>query len=386
MKENNNPNNSVYSSAQKASLRERLGEASSPLLRGGDGGRLLTIIIPTYNMEKYLRHCLDSLIVPNMDKVEVLVINDGSKDSSSAIAHEYQDKYPQTFRVIDKENGNYGSCINCGLKEATGKYVKILDADDSFDSKALDTYIVELSNIEVDLILTDYVIVDENDEVKEVRKLAESYSDIPVNGVFDIAMLSRGKEKFIGQMHAFTYETSILRKMGYHQTEGISYTDQEWVFMPITRVKTCYYLPLLVYRYLVGRQGQTVSNMGKSIKQLIAVIFSMADFYSTINANALPCNDYLLNQLRRQINFVYWFGLYKKLFSLDILQNFDQNLKDYPVLYHIVDDEICERYPLYPKYIRYWRRHQDKELPWPFFIRKIIRALLDKVHKTYASN
>lgn len=95
--------------------------------------KILTIIIPTYNMEKYLRHCLDSLIVPNMDKVEVLMINDGSKDSSSAIGHEYQNRYPKTFRVIDKENGNYGSCINRGLKEATGKYVKVLDADDSFD-------------------------------------------------------------------------------------------------------------------------------------------------------------------------------------------------------------------------------------------------------------
>ena len=99
--------------------------------------KILTIIIPTYNMEKYLRRCLDSLIIDEeeMKQLEVLVINDGSKDSSSQIAHEYQDKYPDTFRVIDKENGNYGSCINRGLKEATRKYVKVLDADDSFDTK-----------------------------------------------------------------------------------------------------------------------------------------------------------------------------------------------------------------------------------------------------------
>lgn len=88
--------------------------------------KILTIIIPTYNMEKYLRRCLDSLIIDEegMKQLEVLVINDGSKDSSSQIAHEYQDKYPDTYRVIDKENGNYGSCINIGLKEAKGKYVK----------------------------------------------------------------------------------------------------------------------------------------------------------------------------------------------------------------------------------------------------------------------
>ena len=88
--------------------------------------KILTIIIPTYNMEKYLRRCLDSLIIDEegMKQLEVLVFNDGSKDSSSQIAHEYQDKYPDTYRVIDKNNGNYGSCINIGLKEAKGKYVK----------------------------------------------------------------------------------------------------------------------------------------------------------------------------------------------------------------------------------------------------------------------
>lgn len=67
--------------------------------------KILTIVIPTYNMQDYLRRCLDSLIVPDeqMQQLEVLVVNDGSKDNSSAIAHEYQDKYPGTFRVIDKE-------------------------------------------------------------------------------------------------------------------------------------------------------------------------------------------------------------------------------------------------------------------------------------------
>ena len=84
--------------------------------------KILTIVIPTYNMQDYLRRCLESLIVPEkqMKQLEVLVINDGSKDNSSAIAHEYQDKYHDTFRVIDKGNGNYGSCVNRGLQEAKG--------------------------------------------------------------------------------------------------------------------------------------------------------------------------------------------------------------------------------------------------------------------------
>ena len=90
--------------------------------------KILTVIIPTYIMEDYLRYCLDSLLIKeNFKQLEVLIINDGSKDSSSAIGHEYEQLYPEVFRVIDKENGNYGSCINRGLKEAKGKYVKILE-------------------------------------------------------------------------------------------------------------------------------------------------------------------------------------------------------------------------------------------------------------------
>lgn len=123
--------------------------------------KILTIVIPTYNMQDYLHRCLDSLIVPEeqMQLLEVLVVNDGSKDNSSVIAHEYQNKYPDTFRVIDKENGNYGSCVNRGLREATGKYIKILDADDWFDNVTLALYLIYLTALDVDLVLTDFKIV-----------------------------------------------------------------------------------------------------------------------------------------------------------------------------------------------------------------------------------
>lgn len=126
--------------------------------------KILTIVIPTYNMQDYLCRCLDSLIVPEeqMKQLEVLVINDGSKDNSSAIAHEYQDKYPDTFRVIDKVNGNYGSCVNRGLKEAMGKYIKILDADDWFDTNTLESYLKYLLLQNCDLVFNDCIKVNEN--------------------------------------------------------------------------------------------------------------------------------------------------------------------------------------------------------------------------------
>ena len=132
--------------------------------------KLLTVIIPTYNMQEYLHRCLDSLIVqqPMRESLEVLVINDGGKDKSSIIAHEYEDRYPDTFKVIDKENDHYGSCVNRGLVEATGKYVKVLDADDWFDTGELEKLLEKLPSIDVDLIMTSYKVVDSFGNVRFV--------------------------------------------------------------------------------------------------------------------------------------------------------------------------------------------------------------------------
>ena len=84
-------------------------------------GKILTIVVPTYNAEKYLRDNLESFEIPElMQDIEVLIINDGSTDHSVDIAREYEARYPDTYRVITKENGGHGSGINCGVAQARG--------------------------------------------------------------------------------------------------------------------------------------------------------------------------------------------------------------------------------------------------------------------------
>ena len=118
--------------------------------------KLLTIVVPAFNMEKYLRRCIDSICIESvMNRVQVIVVNDGSKDRTSEIAHEYEQKYPHYIQVIDKENGNYGSCMNVGLSLAKGKYFRTLDADDWYNTDAYEKFVKELEKTDADMILCE---------------------------------------------------------------------------------------------------------------------------------------------------------------------------------------------------------------------------------------
>ena len=222
------------------------------------GDKILSVIIPSYNMEAYLPKCLGSLMVDDkglFQKLDIIVVNDGSKDRTSEIAHEFELRYPNVFRVLDKANGNYGSCINAALPIAKGVFVKILDADDSFDTEAFAKMLTVMRESEfdadqVDLFLTDFVEVDETGSEKVLRTIQlPSGKTLNIDAVDCIPLL---------YMHSIAYRTENLRSMKYRQTEGISYTDTEWTYYPMSAVKRFRYEPFTVYRYLVGRVGQTI--------------------------------------------------------------------------------------------------------------------------------
>lgn len=130
--------------------------------------KLLSIIIPTYNMEALLEKDLQSLVLPTRERrgqLDVIVVIDGGKDRSSAIAHSFADRYPETFRVLDKANGNYGSCINAALPLVRGKYVRVMDADDTYYTDNLPGYLDALESQDAELVLTPYDRVDEKGQI-----------------------------------------------------------------------------------------------------------------------------------------------------------------------------------------------------------------------------
>lgn len=322
--------------------------------------KILTVVIPTYNMQDYLRRCLDSLIVPEeqMSQLEVLVINDGSKDDSSAIAHEYQDKYTETFRVIDKDNGNYGSCVNRGLKEATGKYIKILDADDYFNSKNLTSFLTFLRDVDVDLVISDNDVINENDNVtfrrtyKMPEKKVLSFYDYCDNVLHYI------------QMHVVTYNRHIFDGLEYHQTEGISYTDQEWIFLPMSRVKTFMYFNKTLYMYFIGRDGQTMDAkvMSRRVSHIIKIVQNGFESLKCCDLSVEPLKIYLFDQLAYNIGSVYNLAIKHKAISKKETIDFDTYVRDNNIeIYNkIASFHFSRVVPFH--YISYWRKY--KKLPF----------------------
>jgi len=205
--------------------------------------KTISIIIPAFNMEAYLAKCCESLLIPRPERVEALIVNDGSTDGTLSVANDLAQRYPDVFRVVNKPNGHYGSCINAALPLCRGAFVKVLDADDTFDTAEFAGFVDALEASEsagdgVDVALTDYVEVAPDGSVRCRRRA----------------------DRFGYRMHAIAYRTSMVRDSGYRQSEGVAYTDNEWALIPRSGARLTRRFPFCVYRYLVGRPGQSIDQ------------------------------------------------------------------------------------------------------------------------------
>lgn len=287
-------------------------------------------------MERYIGKCLDSLIIPEFDQVEVIVVNDGSKDRSSEIAHKYSERYPDSIRVIDKSNGNYGSCINAALPQIKGRYVKILDADDTFDSYGFSELVRQLQNLDVDVVFT---LCKDVDEKGNITGVSGKYKSNQYNHIYD-NINSRLSDNNL--MHWMTYNTRVFSRFKYHQTEGISYTDNLWAFIPIILCRTGIFLDIIVYKYLLGRVGQTMDrqSMMKQLDHFRIVAKAMVDYYEYFKENN-EIKDIAKKNTLAVITCIY--NLFTQRFktkeSYALLSEFDKDLSQQtPDIYDAIND------------------------------------------------
>lgn len=239
--------------------------------------KILTITIPTYNVEKYLRQCLDSFIIPEvLQDLEVLIVNDGSTDSSAQIAKKYVEKYPDTFTLINKENGGHGSTINTGIRAAQGKYFKVVDSDDWVDREAMVHLVEELKKGDTDLVFSNYYWVD-HDTGKKTVEFEKPFADVEYYKEYIMDELPH--DIFL-KMHGYTIKREILRKINKID-EHCFYVDMEYVVFPIPYINTVKFIPDFVYQYRIGLPNQSMNpeKMKRNSENFDRVFHRLLTFY-----------------------------------------------------------------------------------------------------------
>ncbi len=263
--------------------------------------KLLSVAIPCYNSESYMRHCIDSLL-PGGDEVEILIVDDGStKDRTALIADEYESKYPNICRAIHQENGGHGAAVNAGLKNATGIYFKVVDSDDWVDKSSYMEILDTLRGFvygekTLDMLVSNFVYEKQGAKRKKVMHYRTA---LPQNELFDWDDV---KVFMLGQyilMHSVIYRTDLLKQCGLELPRHTFYVDNIFVYQPLPHVKTMYYLNVNFYRYFIGRDDQSVNEtvMIGRIDQQIRVTKLMLGYYDVTKIKQWKLRHYMVRYL-----------------------------------------------------------------------------------------
>ena len=218
--------------------------------------KFISFVVPCYNSQDYMGKCIDSLLEGGED-VEIIIVDDGSKDKTGKIADKYAVKYPSIIKVIHQPNGGHGEGINVGLKVATGKYFKVIDSDDWVDKKALKAILKKVKKINSDLIVMNYVYTYSDGRPPHQINFKNVFKDKK-----EITWDEIGKFKTTQylSLHSLMYKKSVLDKTKIKLPKHISYDDNLFIYLPFINTKTVYYLDKDFYRYSIGREDQSVQE------------------------------------------------------------------------------------------------------------------------------
>lgn len=236
--------------------------------------KLVTFAVPCYNSEAYMDHCVETLLEGG-DDVEIILVNDGSKDRTGEIADGYAAKYPDIVRVIHQENGGHGEGVNQGIRSATGLYYKVVDSDDWADVDALHKVVDKLRKFAqmekpVDLLVCNYVYEHVEDNTQKVMRYTNVF---PESRIFTWAEIGRFRPSQYLLMHSAFYRTELLRGCALELPKHTFYVDNIFVYQPLPFVESLYYMDVDFYRYFIGRADQSVNEqvMVKRVDQQLRV-------------------------------------------------------------------------------------------------------------------
>lgn len=296
--------------------------------------KLLTVVVPSYNVENTLSETLDSLLNAGsfLDQLDILVINDGSKDSTEHIALEYETRFPDIVKCVTKKNGGHGSTINRGIEIGRGKYFRVVDGDDWVDVDTWKSFLSKLANCNSDVVVSNYSEVDNDTREREEKDVAGSIQYCKEFSFSEVC------DRVSIPMHAMTFRTRILSNNHIKLDEHCFYVDMEYILLPIPFVQTIIFLPEYVYLYRVAQENQSISSKGWSLhrndhlkvtKRLLSEFQSLGDEVDDSNKN------YIRRRITQSLEARFRLGF---MFSNDILKDFLNEQKDF-------DAFLLENYP-----------------------------------------
>lgn len=281
--------------------------------------KTLTISIAAYNVADYLDECLSSLCLNNnIEKLEVIVVDDGSSDSTYQKAVTFEKKYPSVFKVISKKNGGWGSTLNVAIKQATGKYFKQLDGDDFYKTENLEELVQALDTIDTDVVFSPYVLYNNSTKKYENLEFKKGNEDLSINAFLD---------SYNGvQMHACLFKTSVLQNNHVSVLEHCFYTDQEYMLKGFYFSRDVSFFNKPIYCYRIDREGQSVSLEGyiKHRNDHEKVILELSSFFEGKG----EIHPFYSERLMSLVNTQY--AIYLKMGNAkDELISFDKSLKKF---------------------------------------------------------
>ena len=247
-----------------------------------------------------MEKCIQSLLVGG-DDVEIIIVDDGSKDATPEIADKYQKRFPNIVRAIHKENGGHGSAVNAGIANATGMFFKVVDSDDWVDESVFLQVLDRMRELAlgddiIDLFIANFVYDKDGAKHKKVMKYTSMFPVEKVFGWSDVKLITKGHYLL---MHSVIYRTQVLRKCELQLPEHTFYVDNIYVYHPLPYVKKMYYMDVDLYHYYIGRDDQSVNEsvMIGRIDQQLKVNRIMIEDYDLWKISNKKLRRYMFNYL-----------------------------------------------------------------------------------------
>ena len=253
----------------------------------------ISVIVPVYNVEKYLRQCLDSIVGQTLDDIEIVVLNDGSTDGSLAIINEYAAK-DERIQVIDKPNEGYGKTMNRGIEAATGEYIGIVESDDWIEPNMYETLYSIAKSHNVDVVKSRFITFDDTTGKEDVIWMSEHDTERVINPRQSPAI-------FYVQPSIWSaiYKREFLndKEIRFLESPGASYQDLGFNFKVWAMAERAYITMTPLVHYRVGHSGQSVKSNGK--------VFCVCDEYSEIE-RFMASYPVLFESLEKIVNRNKW--------------------------------------------------------------------------------